>query len=116
MRKIQSKFSGAFSAEIDDLTHYLRQQSDIKLAILFGSLATGKARLDSDIDIGIQKKNPLSAGEKAETFIACHLLKAVEGGVLVRAGHTEACVDFMKLAKLKPAGIICEILNENGFP
>ena len=41
-------------------------------------------------------------------------LKAVEGGVLVRAGHTEACVDFMKLAKLKPAGIICEILNENG--
>ncbi|MCK4994407.1 MAG: bifunctional 3,4-dihydroxy-2-butanone-4-phosphate synthase/GTP cyclohydrolase II [Candidatus Omnitrophica bacterium] len=41
-------------------------------------------------------------------------LKAVEGGVLVRAGHTEACVDFMKLAKLKPGGIICEILNENG--
>ena len=41
-------------------------------------------------------------------------LKAAEGGVLVRAGHTEACVDFMKLAKLKPAGIICEILNENG--
>ncbi len=41
-------------------------------------------------------------------------LKAAEGGVLVRAGHTEACVDFMKLAKLKPAGIICEILNEDG--
>lgn len=41
-------------------------------------------------------------------------LQAVEGGVLVRAGHTEACVDFMKMAKLKPAGIICEVLNENG--
>ncbi|MFH1093572.1 MAG: bifunctional 3,4-dihydroxy-2-butanone-4-phosphate synthase/GTP cyclohydrolase II [Candidatus Omnitrophota bacterium] len=41
-------------------------------------------------------------------------LKAVDGGVLVRAGHTEACVDFMNLAKLKPAGIICEILNEDG--
>ncbi|MCG2711005.1 MAG: bifunctional 3,4-dihydroxy-2-butanone-4-phosphate synthase/GTP cyclohydrolase II [Candidatus Omnitrophica bacterium] len=41
-------------------------------------------------------------------------LKAVEGGVLVRAGHTEACVDLMNLAKLKPAGIICEILNEDG--
>ncbi len=68
MSKIQSKFSGAFSAEIDDLTNYLRQQSDIKLAILFGSLATGKARLDSDIDIGIQKKHPLSASEKAEVI------------------------------------------------
>ncbi len=41
-------------------------------------------------------------------------LKAAEGGVLVRAGHTEAGVDFMKLAKLKPAAIICEILNEDG--
>lgn len=68
MSKIQSKFSGAFSAEIDDLTNYLRQQSDIKLAILFGSLATGKARSDSDIDIGIQKKHPLSASEKAEVI------------------------------------------------
>ena len=41
-------------------------------------------------------------------------LRAKSGGVLVRAGHTEACVDFMKLAKLYPAGIICEILNEDG--
>lgn len=41
-------------------------------------------------------------------------LKASDGGVLVRTGHTEACVDFMKLAKLQPVGIICEILNEDG--
>ncbi|MBU1086701.1 MAG: bifunctional 3,4-dihydroxy-2-butanone-4-phosphate synthase/GTP cyclohydrolase II [Candidatus Omnitrophica bacterium] len=41
-------------------------------------------------------------------------LQAVEGGVLVRAGHTEACTDFMRLAKLEPAGIICEILNDDG--
>ncbi len=41
-------------------------------------------------------------------------LHAVDGGVLVRAGHTEACTDFMRLAKLEPAGIICEILNEDG--
>lgn len=41
-------------------------------------------------------------------------LRASCGGVLVRAGHTEACVDFMKLAKLRPAGIICEILDEDG--
>ena len=37
-----------------------------------------------------------------------------EGGVLVRAGHTEASVDLAKLADLYPAGVICEIMNEDG--
>ncbi|MHB8085029.1 MAG: bifunctional 3,4-dihydroxy-2-butanone-4-phosphate synthase/GTP cyclohydrolase II [Dehalococcoidia bacterium] len=41
-------------------------------------------------------------------------LRAREGGVLVRAGHTEAIVDMAKLAGLYPAGVICEILNEDG--
>ena len=41
-------------------------------------------------------------------------LKARDGGVLVRAGHTEACVDLMKLAGLYPAGAICEIMNDDG--
>jgi len=41
-------------------------------------------------------------------------LRAREGGVLVRAGHTEAIVDLARLAGLYPAGVICEILNENG--
>jgi 3,4-dihydroxy 2-butanone 4-phosphate synthase/GTP cyclohydrolase II len=41
-------------------------------------------------------------------------LKAQKGGVLVRAGHTEAAVDLMKLAGLYPAGIICEIMNDDG--
>ena len=41
-------------------------------------------------------------------------LKARRGGVLVRAGHTEAAVDFMKLAGLYPAGVICEIMNDDG--
>jgi len=41
-------------------------------------------------------------------------LRAKEGGVLVRAGHTEAIVDLAKLAGLYPAGVICEILNEDG--
>ncbi len=36
------------------------------------------------------------------------------GGVLVRAGHTEAAVDLAKLAGLEPAGVICEIMNEDG--
>ncbi|MFH1848291.1 MAG: 3,4-dihydroxy-2-butanone-4-phosphate synthase, partial [Candidatus Omnitrophota bacterium] len=41
-------------------------------------------------------------------------LRAKDGGVLTRAGHTEACVDFMKLAGLYPAGVICEIINDDG--
>jgi 3,4-dihydroxy 2-butanone 4-phosphate synthase / GTP cyclohydrolase II len=41
-------------------------------------------------------------------------LKAMEGGVLRRAGHTEASVDLAVMAGLYPAGVICEILNEDG--
>ncbi len=41
-------------------------------------------------------------------------LRAREGGVLKRTGHTEAAVDLAKLAGLKGAGVICEILNEDG--
>lgn len=41
-------------------------------------------------------------------------LEAVEGGVLHRAGHTEASVDLARLAGLNPAGVICEILRDDG--
>ena len=41
-------------------------------------------------------------------------LLAREGGVLVRAGHTEACVDLMKLAGLNEVGVICEIMKDDG--
>jgi len=41
-------------------------------------------------------------------------IRAREGGVLVRAGHTEAIVDLAKLAGLYPAGVICEIMDEDG--
>lgn len=41
-------------------------------------------------------------------------LRAKKGGVLVRAGHTEASVDLTKLAGLYPAGVICEIMNADG--
>jgi 3,4-dihydroxy 2-butanone 4-phosphate synthase/GTP cyclohydrolase II len=41
-------------------------------------------------------------------------LRAREGGVLVRVGHTEAIVDLARLAGLYPAGVICEIMNEDG--
>jgi 3,4-dihydroxy 2-butanone 4-phosphate synthase/GTP cyclohydrolase II len=41
-------------------------------------------------------------------------LRALEGGVLRRAGHTEAVVDLCRLAGLTPAGVLCEIMNEDG--
>ena len=41
-------------------------------------------------------------------------LRARRGGVLVRAGHTEAALDLCRLAGLKPAGVLCEVMNEDG--
>lgn len=43
-----------------------------------------------------------------------HPLRARDGGVLQRVGHTEAAVDLARLADLAPAGVICEILNDDG--
>src|SRR6185369_9210449 len=41
-------------------------------------------------------------------------LVAKDGGVLVRTGHTEAAVDIARMAGFSPAGVICEIMNEDG--
>lgn len=41
-------------------------------------------------------------------------IQALDGGVLARAGHTEATVDLAKLAGLKPAGVLCEIMDDDG--
>lgn len=41
-------------------------------------------------------------------------LRAIEGGVINRPGHTEAAVDIARLAGMKPAGVICEIMNDDG--
>jgi 3,4-dihydroxy 2-butanone 4-phosphate synthase/GTP cyclohydrolase II len=72
----------------------------------------------------------ISASDRARTIsvaidptsspehIACpgHIfpLEARDGGVLVRAGHTEAAVDLARLAGLNPSGVVCEIMNEDG--
>lgn len=72
----------------------------------------------------------ISASDRAKTVLALidpetkpynlarpgHIfpLVAKEGGVLRRTGHTEAAIDFARLAGLKPAGVIVEIMNENG--
>ncbi len=57
-----------------------------------------------------------SKSKPADLIKPGHLfpLEAIEGGVLVRAGHTEAAVDLARLAGLYEAGVICEIINEDG--
>lgn len=59
----------------------------------------------------------VDSGATAEDFVKPgHIfpLRAVEGGVLRRAGHTEASVDLARLAGLYSAGVICEIMSEDG--
>ena len=57
-----------------------------------------------------------SAQGRADIVTPGHVfpLVARDGGVLVRAGHTEAAVDVSRLAGLNPSGVICEIMNEDG--
>ncbi|MEI6429423.1 MAG: bifunctional 3,4-dihydroxy-2-butanone-4-phosphate synthase/GTP cyclohydrolase II [Pseudanabaena sp. ELA607] len=57
-----------------------------------------------------QKTKPLDLRRPGHVFP----LRAKEGGVLKRAGHTEAAVDLARLAGLYPAGVICEIQNDDG--
>ncbi len=58
--------------------------------------------------------NPKSGPNDIATPGHVFPLKAKKGGVLVRAGHTEAAVDIARLAGLNPSGVICEIMNEDG--
>ena len=58
--------------------------------------------------------NPDSTRDDITTPGHVFPLVAREGGTLVRAGHTEAAVDIARLAGLNPAGVICEIMNDDG--
>ena len=80
--------------------------------------------------VSVDTTTGISAHERAYTMKKCaddnaqpddfrrpgHVfpLRAREGGVLRRTGHTEATVDLCKLAGLKPVGICCEIMSEDG--
>ena len=92
------------------------------------------SRFSTAFTVSIEAKHRVSTGisaaDRAETVKAVinpatkaedlarpgHMfpLRAREGGVLMRAGHTEAIVDLARLADLHPAGVICEIMNEDG--
>jgi 3,4-dihydroxy 2-butanone 4-phosphate synthase/GTP cyclohydrolase II len=82
------------------------------------------------VDVRGRTSTGISAADRAETILALvddetkpadlqrpgHVfpLRAADGGVLKRAGHTEAAVDLARLAGLQPAGVLCEIVNDDG--
>ena len=75
---------------------------------------TGISAQDRDLTIKAfvdENSKPEDFAKPGHLFPLC----AREGGVLVRAGHTEATVDLAKLAGVKPVGVLCEILKDDGF-
>jgi 3,4-dihydroxy 2-butanone 4-phosphate synthase/GTP cyclohydrolase II len=79
-----------------------------KLGVTTGISAEDRART---IQVAI---NPMSRPEDLNRPGHIFPLRARKGGVLKRAGHTEAAVDLSRLAGLDPSGVICEIQNDNG--
>jgi 3,4-dihydroxy 2-butanone 4-phosphate synthase/GTP cyclohydrolase II len=95
---------------------------------------TNRSRMETAFTTSIEAREGvttgISAGDRARTISVAidagkgpddivspgHVfpLVAREGGVLVRAGHTEAAVDISRLAGLNPSGVICEIMSEDG--
>ncbi|WP_109300137.1 3,4-dihydroxy-2-butanone-4-phosphate synthase [Aquimarina sp. AU474] len=105
---------------------------DLKLNMMVGN-NTDPMETAFTISVDLKGKGVttgISAADRAKTVLALtdsdtkphelarpgHIfpLKAKEGGVLRRTGHTEAAIDFARLAGLKPAGVIVEIMNEDG--
>ena len=101
---------------------------------LFPMVSDNTSRFGTGFTVSIDAKcnvtTGISAADRATTILAAidpgtkpddlarpgHVfpLRAKTGGVLVRAGQTEGIVDLCKLAGLQPAGVICEIMNEDG--
>jgi 3,4-dihydroxy 2-butanone 4-phosphate synthase/GTP cyclohydrolase II len=101
---------------------------------LYPQTTENTARFETAFTVSIDAAEGISTGisaaDRAKTVLASikddakardlvrpgHVfpLRARQGGVLVRAGQTEGAVDLMKLAGLKTAGVICEIMNEDG--
>ncbi len=81
---------------------------EAKKGISTGISAKDRAKT---IQVAINKKN---GSNDIATPGHIFPLRAQEGGVLVRAGHTEAAVDIATLAKLNSSGVICEIMNDDG--
>src|SRR3954470_19453485 len=93
----QSKFGTAFATPID-----------AREGVGSGMSAQDRARTIAVAIASETKAGDLIRPGRLQT------LRALEGGVLARRGHTEAAVDLARLAGLKPAGVICEIMNPDG--
>ena len=111
----------------------LTQQKVKKLNLPLMSLIN-KSRTQTAFTVSIESKKGISTGisahdrsktirvaikessSKKDIVSPGHVfpLVAKSGGVLERAGHTEASVDISKLAKLNPSAVICEVMNEDG--
>ncbi len=105
---------------------------DLKLDLMVGkNTATHETNFTVSVDlIGNGCTTGISASDRSKTIMALispdtkpeelgrpgHIfpLRAKEGGVLRRAGHTEAAIDLARMAGFEPAGVIVEIMNENG--
>ena len=76
-------------------------------------ISTGISAADRARTVSVaidQTKGPQDIATPGHVFP----LRARDGGVLVRAGHTEAAVDVSRLAGLNPSGVICEVMNDDG--
>ena len=93
----QSKFGTAFATPID-----------AREGVGSGMSAHDRART-----IAVAIADGATAGDLIRPG-RLQTLRALDGGVLARRGHTEAAVDIARLAGLKPAGVICEIMNDDG--
>jgi len=93
----QSKFGTAFATPID-----------AREGVASGMSAHDRARTIAAAIAENAKPADLIRPGRLQT------LRALDGGVLVRAGHTEAAVDLARMAGLRPAGVICEIMNDDG--
>jgi 3,4-dihydroxy 2-butanone 4-phosphate synthase/GTP cyclohydrolase II len=93
----QSKFGTAFATPID-----------AREGVGSGMSAQDRARTIAVAIADNAKPTDLIRPGRLQT------LRALDGGVLARRGHTEAAVDLARLAGLKPAGVICEIMNPDG--
>ena len=76
-------------------------------------VSTGISAADRALTVAVAI-DPSKSGADIATPGHIFPLRARDGGVLVRAGHTEAATDIARLAGLNPAGVICEIMNDDG--
>ncbi len=102
---------GLYPQTMDNTAH-LKTAFTVSVDAAHG-ITTGISAADRAKTIRIAASDDAKASDLARPG---HIfpLRARKGGVLVRAGQTEGAIDLMRLAKLNPSGVICEIMNEDG--